>query len=93
VGFSECVSKSWARESAKEYSSAIIADKLKILRYELKKWHMSLSRIKLLIKNCNCVILAMYMLEEQKPLFRVQFNFRRIVKLQLDKLLLAECNY
>jgi hypothetical protein len=32
-------------------------------------------------------------LEEHRPLFRTEFNFRRIVQAHLDDLLLAECNY
>jgi hypothetical protein len=32
-------------------------------------------------------------LEEQRPLFITEFNFRQIVKLHLDNLLLIECNY
>jgi hypothetical protein len=77
----------------KTYSSAILADKLKTLRYDLKKWKVSLSRIKLLIQNCNKVILALDNLEELRPLFRAEFNFQKIVKLHLEDLLLAECNY
>jgi mannosylglycoprotein endo-beta-mannosidase len=32
-------------------------------------------------------------LEEERPLYREEFNFRQIVKLHLEDLLLAECNY
>jgi mannosylglycoprotein endo-beta-mannosidase len=32
-------------------------------------------------------------LEEKRPLFRSEFNFRNVVKLHLDDLLLAECRY
>jgi hypothetical protein len=35
-GFMECVTSSWAKESKKHYSSAILADKLKTLRHALK---------------------------------------------------------
>jgi hypothetical protein len=92
-GFSQCVSNSWSNESSKRYSSAILADKLKSLRYELKKWHTSLARLKGLIQNCNKVIFLLDTLEEKRPLFRSEFNFRKIVKLHLEDLLLAECNY
>jgi mannosylglycoprotein endo-beta-mannosidase len=92
-GFLECVSNSWEKESHKSYSSAIVADKMKRLRYELKKWHVSLTKLKALIQKCNEVILALDTLEERRSLFRVEFNFRNIVKLHLDELLLAECNY
>jgi hypothetical protein len=38
-GFYDCVVNSWAKASNKAYSFAIIADKLKSLRFDLKKWH------------------------------------------------------
>jgi mannosylglycoprotein endo-beta-mannosidase len=92
-GFKECVTQSWERGSAKAYSSAVIADKLKGLRHELKKWHLSLARLKGLIQNCNKVIVILDTLEEERPLYREEFNFRQIVKLHLEDFLLAECNY
>jgi hypothetical protein len=92
-GFIECVSKSWEKLSHKGYSFAILVDKLKTLRYDLKKWHTSLSKLKALIQNCNKVILLLDTLEEERPLSRPKFNFRNIVKLHLDELLKAECTY
>jgi mannosylglycoprotein endo-beta-mannosidase len=92
-GFQQCVKESWAKISSKSHSSAILADKLKTLRYDLKKWQVSLSLLKLLIQNCNKVILALDSVEEHRPLYRAEFNFRKIVKIYLDDLLLAECNY
>jgi hypothetical protein len=92
-GFFDCVKKSWEKGSNKSYSSAIVADKLKSLRYDLKHWYTSLAKIKMIIQKCNRVILILDTLEEQRPLFRAEFNFRSIVKLHLDDLLLAECNY
>jgi hypothetical protein len=92
-GFLECVKNSWAHLSHKQYSSAILADKLKRLHFDLKKWHLSLARLKTLIQNCNKVILLLDSLEEKRPLFRSEFNFRTIVKLHLEDLLIAECKY
>jgi hypothetical protein len=92
-GFQECVASSWAKISSKSYSSAIVADKLKSLRYDLRKWHTSLSKIEDLIQNCNKVILAFDTLEEIRPLYKPEFNFRKIIKLHLDDLLMVECNY
>jgi hypothetical protein len=88
-GFMECVKSSWSKPSHKGYSSAVLTDKLKNLRYTLKKWHLSLARLKGLIQNCNKVIMLLDTLEEKRPLFTVEFNFRLIVKLHLDDLLLA----
>jgi hypothetical protein len=92
-GFMECVQKSWDMGSTKSYSSAVLTDKLKTLRHELKKWHTSLAKLKQVIKRCNNVIFLLDSLEEQRPLYTMEFNFRRIVKAHLDDLLLAECNY
>jgi hypothetical protein len=36
-GFIDCVKSFWERPSNKKYSSAVLADKLKSLRFELKK--------------------------------------------------------
>jgi hypothetical protein len=71
----------------------VLADKLKCLRYDLRKWHVSLSKLKGLIENCNKVILLLDELEEKRSLYRTEFNFRRIVKLHLEGLILAECKY
>jgi hypothetical protein len=49
--------------------------------------------MKLLIQNCNNVILHMDSLDKFRPLFTAESNFRKIVKLYLEVLLLVECNY
>jgi hypothetical protein len=66
---------------------------LKTLRYDLKKWQTSLSTIKLLIENCNKAILILDNVEEERPLTTAEFNFRKLVKLHLEKLLKAQCKY
>jgi mannosylglycoprotein endo-beta-mannosidase len=92
-GFMDCVSESWSFISHKPSSATVITDKLKNLRYALKKWHVSLARIKYLIQNCNKVILYLDTLEENRPLYNPEYNFRNILRVHLDELLLAECNY
>ena len=91
--FKECVVQSWVKSSGKNHTSAVVVDKLKSLRFCLKKWKRSLSQLKILIKQCNSVILCFDTIEEHRPLFRPEFNFRKIVKLHLDELLAAECAY
>jgi hypothetical protein len=93
AGFQECVKDAWIKDSNKISSAAILADKFKSLRYALKKWHMNLSKLKLLIQNCNKCILLLDTLEENRPLYTTEFNFRKIVKLHLEELLKIECNY
>jgi hypothetical protein len=82
-GFLDCVSGSWAKGSNKQCSSETIANKSNMLRYELKKWHLSLDRLQTLIQKCNEVILALDTSEEKRALFTEEFNFRVIVKAAL----------
>ena len=53
----------------------------------------SFSKMKLLISSCNKVILLLDNLEELRPLFRQEFNFRKIVKLHLENLLHTQFLY
>ena len=53
AGFMDCVQEVWTRPSHKTHISAIIVDKLKALRFALKKWQKGLSHIKRLIEKCN----------------------------------------
>jgi hypothetical protein len=64
LGFLDCVKESWGKPSHKKHSSAILADKLKGLRFDLKKWQVGLHKIKGLIENCNKVINLLDELEE-----------------------------
>jgi mannosylglycoprotein endo-beta-mannosidase len=79
--------------SYKKNSAAILTHKFKVPRADLKKWQTSLSSIKILIENCNKVILLLDNLEEQRVLTRPELNFRNMVKMHLDKLLVAQCKY
>jgi hypothetical protein len=46
-------------------------DKLKRpIRYDLNKWQVSLYHLKILITNCDKVIISLDTLEEHRPLFR-----------------------
>ena len=83
----DCVRDSWKIPSRKGHITAIIMDKIKHLRQALKKWQTNLSQLKLLIDRCNQVVLCLDDLEELRPLYRPEANFRVIVKLHLDHLL------
>ncbi|XP_071676915.1 uncharacterized protein [Lolium perenne] len=92
-GFFECVKEVWEQPIGLASSAAIIARKLKLLRVALKHWKMSLSKLKLLIDKCNLVILFFDNLEEVRALFIHEFNFRKIVQHQLQRLLKSQHNY
>jgi hypothetical protein len=64
--FMDYVKSAWEQQSKKKYSSAIIVDKFKVLRQGLKRWHVSLSKLKIVIQNCNKVIFILDSLEEKK---------------------------
>ena len=44
-GFAECVADSWKKISRKKSSATILADKLKTLRYDIKRWKISISKL------------------------------------------------
>lgn len=92
--FFSTVQQSWEKPTACQNNSvAILSAKFKRLRYDLKKWSQGLSNMKLLINNCNNVILYMDTLEQFRPLFNLEWNLRTIVKKQLNSLLLQQCQY
>jgi exonuclease III len=92
-GFLDCVTSVWSKPTRASSSSGVLAEKFKTLRSELNKWKMSLSKIKLMISKCNIVILFMDELEEERRLFVQEVNFRKIVKLHLEKLLRIQYQY
>ena len=86
-GFIDCVAASWSSTINKAHITVVIAAKFKSLRRDLKSWHMNVSKMKVLIAKCNRVVLILDCLEELRPLFRHEFNFRNLVKLHLEHLL------
>jgi hypothetical protein len=59
IGFLEVVHSVWNSEVLATNIASKIAAKFKLLRRVLKKWAMSLSKIKNLLKQCNAVLLVM----------------------------------
>jgi exonuclease III len=92
-GFMECVQQAWANPSSKQHITAVIVDKLKALRMALKKWQKGISHIKILIDKCNMVIWWLDNLKEFRPLYRQEFNFRKMVKLHHAHLVHLQCVY
>jgi mannosylglycoprotein endo-beta-mannosidase len=92
-GFFDCVKEVWGSPFPSGSSAAVLARKLKVLRYELNHWKLSLSGLKLLIDKCNLVILFLDNLEEDRLLSLPERNFRKIVHKHLQKLLKSQHNY
>lgn len=92
-GFVECVKNAWGQQTRATSSAAVLAEKLKTLRHELKKWKKSLSKLRTLIAKCDMVILFFDNLEEERQLSIPEANFRKIVKLHYEKLLKVQYLY
>jgi len=82
------VQHSWVQPtSIRDNIVSVLSAKFKRLRYDLKQWSKGISNLKLLIENCNKVILYLDTLEEFKPLFNTEWNLRRSVQKQFSRLL------
>lgn len=82
-GFTEVVQSLWLQPQLHPNIANVIVSKFKNLRYGLKKWSKSLSNLKLLISNCNRVILWLDLVEEIRPLYNPEWNLRQLIKAQL----------
>ncbi|XP_073360718.1 uncharacterized protein [Aegilops tauschii subsp. strangulata] len=92
-GFMDCVDSSWQKQSRKGHITARIADKFKSVRMCLKRWQKNISKLKTLVCKCNNVVLLLDELEEYRPLYRHESNFRKVVKNHVEKLLHLQCLY
>jgi hypothetical protein len=79
-GFSELVQQVWNINQRANNIASRIAAKFKLLRRVLKRWGKSLSTINNTISSCNNVLLVLDRLEEIRPLYTQEFNFRNILK-------------
>ena len=84
AGFSDVVASAWFSVPGLQAShcnqAALLVKKLKHCRNNLKAWHRSLHSPSDLLLNCNLVITKMDKLEEVRPLFRAEFNLRKLVR-------------
>ena len=80
LGFFDVVKSVWSSNVNATNSATRFVAKLKLLRAALKKWSKGLSNLNILIQNCNEVLATLDDLEEQRPLFTLEFNFRKIIK-------------
>jgi hypothetical protein len=93
AGFAEVVQNQWHQPQHHPNIANTISSKFKSLRYGLKRWSKCLSNLKLLISNCNKVILWLDMVEELRSLYSPEWNLRQIVKSQLAALLRYQNQY
>ena len=92
-GFFERVSEVWNTLVRKFTAAGKISAKFKALCYALRKWHVSLSKVKSLIVDCNKVIVYFNGLEELRTLTWPEMNFQKVVKLHLEKILRLQFIY
>lgn len=59
----------------------------------MKAWSKEISSLNKLINNCNWVLAPLDGLEDQRPLDKTEFNFRKLVKKHLSDLLEAKRIY
>lgn len=93
-GFLTTVEQSWNQSSGSSNNIAsVLSAKFKKLRQDLKRWSKGISNIRLLIENCNKVILYLDTVEEFRQLFNPEWNVRAMVKRQLCNLLKQQNTY
>ena len=86
-GFFDVVQRSWAKRCYAPNAAAVLCKKLKTLRYDLKQWSRKISKLSMLIDNCNKTLLEIDGLEERRRLSVPETNFRLILRQHLPHLL------
>lgn len=79
-GFIDTVAASWNKSCHAKNSAALICRKLKNLRYDLKAWSKGISRLSVLIQNCNWALTELDGLEDQRPLSIPEANSVELLK-------------
>jgi hypothetical protein len=86
-GFQQVVSTSWSKPTYKQNSAANLNAKFKRLRYDLKYWSRSISKLSIYIENTNKALEEIDKLEDMRLLSVPEVNFRKILKAHLNRLL------
>jgi hypothetical protein len=73
-GFKQIVTQSWSKPTHKLNSAANINAKFKRLRYDLKHWSKSISKLSICIENSNKAILELDSIENSRTLFIQKAN-------------------
>lgn len=87
AGSYEIVSMVWALDPGFDDPTKCISFKIKMLRKKLLNWSKNMSKLNSLLTNCNRVIDFLYLIEEARLVSVEEWNFRKIVKGQVIKLL------
>jgi hypothetical protein len=92
-GCIEQIESAWSSHSNSDNSTHILSAKFKNLRRILKHWSKGISNLSKLIANCNMTIAFLDKLEELRPLYPQEFNFRKIIKVHIGSLLRMQNQY
>lgn len=87
------VQSSWNKQCHANNSADLLCKKLKTLRSDLKQWSKGISRLSILIKNCNWALSELDGLEDQRALSKHEANFSEIIKAHLLRLLKFQNEY
>ena len=91
--FKETVEKYWQHTGVYKNPAQDITARFKSLRYGLKKWNKSLSKLSVIIENCNYILAMLDGIEEQRPLSIPEKNFKAALKNHLYRMLEAKRLY
>jgi hypothetical protein len=92
-GCIEQIESAWNSHHNSGNSAHIFSAKFKNLRRILKHWSKGISNLSKLIANCNMTIAFLDKLEELRPLYPQEFNFRKIIKVHIANLLRMQNQY
>jgi hypothetical protein len=93
-GFMEAVQSGWIKlvRNSKDAAS-VLAGKLKNVRYTMKNWSKGISKLSLLISNCNTIIMFLDFVEDSRTFYTHEWNFRIFIKEHLATLLRFKNEY
>ena len=83
----------WNRPVRSHNAATVLCRKFKALRYALKNWSKTISRISVAIVNCNETLAQLDELENNRVLTIPEMNFRNILKKHLLRLLIYQNIY
>jgi hypothetical protein len=89
----DLVQESWNSPIQCKNSTSKIVAKFKNLTRSLKQWSKRINKISNQITRCNKVINTLDKIEEQRPLFVQEANFRSIIKNHINRLLKHKNDY
>jgi hypothetical protein len=92
-GFKETVKCAWQKNVRKPNAAATISAKLKNVRQALKQWSKSISKLSLLIENCEKVLKQVDDMEQARCLTVPESNFRKILKNHIIRLMSYKQQY